>query len=1274
LNPLWYGNNAAAFAPSKLKPGAPVCSEGHRVQLTSLCEQDGASPIPEVVVRRSLLLLVLLLALLGGLVTAGGPAASAASDRPVYIVPPDEAALAVYRGGTAGLAPTDPAVTGAPRLDAESAAARAYRGHLQARQDAVLGAASPLLGRALEPLFRYDAVANGFAVRLSPAEAAVVQGLPGVSRVVEEFERVLLTDAGPEWIGAPGIWGGAHTAGRPGTKGEGVVVGVIDTGINHGHPSFAAVGPVDGHVHENPRGRYYGVCDPVTGLPFCNAKLIGAWDFTGTTPEDHHLHGSHVAGTAVGNVVDAALHAPTTTVERRISGVAPHANLITYKACVTTCPISAILASINQATLDGVDVVNYSIGGTSSDPWDDLDALAFRNARAAGVFVATSAGNAGPGAATMGSPADAPWVTAVGASTHDRNFPNSLVDLSGGAGAPPAAMHGKGVTSGYGPARIVYAGDYGSPLCGQGPASPDGASAINPFPPGTFNGEIVVCDRGEYGRVAKGQNVKDGGAGGYILVNDEASGDSLTGDAHVLPGVHLTYRDGLALKAWLASGSGHTGTITGMRVDESPENGDVMASFSSRGPNPSVRDLIKPDVTAPGVDILAPFNLTDPTGPPAYGVISGTSMSSPHTAGAAALLRGLRPEWSPDEVRSALVTTGVTSGVLKEDGSTAADPFDMGGGRVDLTAAGRAGLVLDETVANYEAANPSEGGEPSELNLPTLAHGACPGTCSWTRVVTSSAAGEVTWTASAEAQEGVELTIQPGSFTLAPGASQTITVTASVTDAPSWRFGRVTLTPGTGSVPAAHLTVAVRAGGSAAGDRLTLHFHGNASVDGADHDSGHPGEGACTGDGKTDLVLCSGPMLLESSELSPSPAASWKGGPAEWAADGTSDRTIYDPSWIWCLRADDTSNPDEYQCPEVDTERGETTLSGPMTVEWWAQCALTCAAVATSWDISLWADGVRVVDERVSAGVAGVPRLLRVTVDVPEVTASHRFTLHVEPVFLIDQAVLFAIYYDSQQPCPGASEGPCDSRVHMPVVQADETPLPDLVVSAATASNSRARQGEKVTLTATVSNTGEADAPASTTTFVLDGATLGSVATPAIPAGGSTSVSVDWDTRGVSGERTITISADPDDAVSESDERNNSGTLTVTVRGNKVQNSSFEQSSDGSSPDGWTSSGTGTSYDGESVTAGAAGAWTSAPIDVVAGTSYDLSVATSGAAGVVVVQQLSGAGVVLSSVSIPALGALEQTLAVAAGAAQVRIVLQGGLTGTTFHEVGLFAP
>jgi subtilisin family serine protease len=1200
---------------------------------------------------RSLLVLpVLALLVVGGAVSA--------PERELYVVVLDDPPLAAYEGGIAGLAPTDPEVTGDSRLDADSAASRAYLSYLGSRHDEFLAAASAAAGRDLEARFRYDAVLNGVAVDLSSAEATMVAAVPGVERVVKDFTRDLLTDAGPSWIGAPAVWDGSGTGGLDGTQGEGVVVGVIDTGVNTDHPSFADPGPVDGFDHSNPKGRFFGACEPITGLPFCNDKLIGVWDFTGTTPEDTNGHGSHTASTSAGNVLDAQMFAPTLTLERRISGVAPHASLITYKACVTDCPITAILASINQATLDEVDVINYSIGGDSSDPWEDLSAVAFRNASAAGVFVSTSAGNAGPGAATMGSPADAPWVMAVGASTHNRDFPNSLVNMSGGDGAAPGDIRGKGVTIGYGPAPIVYAGDYGSALCGEGPAAPTGEAAINPFPPGTFDGEIVVCDRGTYGRVEKGQNVMEGGAGGYVLANDELNGDSLVADPHVLPGVHITYDDGVALRAWLASGSGHMATITGMSTNTSFANGDVMGSFSSRGPNPSVPDVIKPDITAPGVDVLAAFNTLDPTAPPEYGIISGTSMSSPHNAGAAALLRALHPDWTPDEVRSAMVTTGFTTlpgtgdevhGVLKEDGQTAADPFDMGGGRVDLRSAGRAGLVLDETTAAYEAADPSTGGDPSSLNLPILGDADCASTCSWTRVVRSEASGDVTWTASVQAAAGLALSVEPSSFTLARGATQTLTVTADVRALGSdgWHFGQVVLAPGGGGVPESHLTVAVNRTAGGDFEQLTLHFHGN------EHDG-------CTGVGNVDLATADpacpdGPTLSTDSELDPGDAAVFASNPLLTCAEGF-DRCIAEPNWQW-------------------TVDGPTTLEGPMTVEFWWTCpaCLGTAPVVVflneDWAIRLFVDGVEVVNQ-VVRNLSTLPaqaRLVEATVNVPRVTAEERVVLRIEPVFVHQREA--AIYYDSSQPCFTSLADACDSRVHMPVVVQQQA---DLVVADATASDARPREGVPVTVTATIANTGDAGAPASQTEFLLDGETvLGLVETPPIPAGGTETVTVEWDTRGVNGEHTIRIAADRGGAVAESDEGNNAGTLTVEIRGNKVRNGSFEQSSSGSSPDGWTSSGD-TSYDGDSASAGPTGLWTSDPIDVVAGASYELVAQATGSSGLVVVEQLSGAGVVLGSVSLPALGALDEVVSVGTGVAQVRIVLKGGATGTTFDDVGLF--
>jgi subtilisin family serine protease len=769
--------------------------------------------------------------------TAGPPAAAAIvaeatpavlnaqNDPARYVVQLKDAPLALYAGGVAGLAPTMPAAIGATRLDPSSAASVAYYAYLDQRHAAAIAAIGAALGRSVNVAFHYRSAFNGLAVTLTSSEAATVARVSGVRRVERDENLQTTTDNGPKWMNADEVWDGSATG--TATKGEGVVAGIIDTGVNADHPSFADVGG-DGYDHSNPRVVRFGVC--AVNVLKCNDKLIGMYDFTGTGFEDDAGHGSHTASTVAGNVVDATLYAPTTTLgPTRISGVAPHANLITYKACDRVsggCRGISLTAAIDQATADAVDVINFSIGGGSQNPWSDSNAEGFLGARDAGIFVSASAGNSGPKPETLGSPSNAPWVMSVGASTHTRKFVNSLVDMSGGATAAPADIAGKGVTSGYGPARVVYAGDYGSPLCGEGPAvGPNLAAAVNPFEPGTFNGEIVVCDRGTYGRIEKAENVKEGGAGGFILANDAPSGNSTVGDAYPLPGANISYADGNVLKAWLDAGSGHTGSITGTVTNVDTANADIMASFSSRGPDKSSPNVLKPDVTAPGVDILAAINTvgntTSPLGSPEFGVLSGTSMSSPHSAGAAALVRALHPDWTPAEVQSALMMTGYTAGVRKEDGFKAATPFDRGAGRVDLTQAGRAGLVLNETLENYLAAGPdpdgnpdtADGGDPTMLNTASLADADCRGTCTWTRVVETTLGASTTWTARVTGPRGVRVSVQPTRFTIAPGGRQTITVTADVVNAVvgQWSFGELSLTAK--GTPALHMPLAVYPGG-----------------------------------------------------------------------------------------------------------------------------------------------------------------------------------------------------------------------------------------------------------------------------------------------------------------------------------------------------------------------------------------------------------------------------------------------------------------------------
>jgi subtilisin family serine protease len=766
--------------------------------------------------------MVALCALAVAAVIVVGSDATASTPLQRYIIQLSNPPLASYRGGVPGLAATNPAALGQAKLDPSSAASRAYLGYLAQKQTSFRSNLTQMFGRAVEVPFSYRYAYDGITAVLTPDEAARVAGLPSVVHVERQRALQLQTDAGPAWVGAPSIWDGSATGGPHGSMGEGVVVGDIDTGVNHDHPAFAPTGD-DGYTIRNPRGTYYGLCDPVTGAPLCNSKLIGVYDFTGTGPEDDNEHGSHTASTAVGDVTNAAvLHAPTIDITRKVSGVAPHANLITYKACTTTPAIGTCLspetvAAIDQAVADGVDVINFSIGGSSTDPWQNFvdpylesNSMAFLGARDAGVFASVAAGNSGPGPQTMGNPANSPWVTAVAATTHNRKFVNPLTGMSGGSA--PANIIGAGVTSGYGPAPIVYAGDYGYPLCGQGPSTSNetGDTALNPFPPGTFHGEIVVCDRGTYARVSKADNVKAGGAGGFVLANDQASGNSLVGDAFAVPGVAITYADGLKLKQWLATPGIHTGSIAGTSVDLSSSNGDQMAAFSSRGPDKTVPDVLKPDVGAPGVDIMAAVKTTNPLDPPEYGVLSGTSMATPHVTGAAALIRAVHNTWTPAEIQSALMTTGLTG--VTENGK-AAGPFARGAGRIDLTKAALAGFVMNETQPNYLTADPANGGDPTTLNEASIATSDCEATCSWTRTITSARASSITWSASVTKPKAMGLTVTPSKFTLAPGESKTLTISADVSklSVGQWAEAQITLSAGS-AAPAGHLPVEIFVG------------------------------------------------------------------------------------------------------------------------------------------------------------------------------------------------------------------------------------------------------------------------------------------------------------------------------------------------------------------------------------------------------------------------------------------------------------------------------
>ncbi len=723
------------------------------------------------------------LALVG---SAASPAEEARSIYIVHLVDPPATRFdsmdQVAAAKSLLLKPTSTQATGKRRFDAKSADSQRYADYLYGRQAMVVTAAERLFKRDLNPLHRFEWVANGFTVELTAEEAARLASFSGVLSVHPDGRQRPQTDAGPQWIGADALWNGVVQGSNVQTRGEGIVIGVIDTGINASHPAFAALA-ADGYSHSNPRGVRFGLCNN-GGETRCNNKLIGIHDFLsdadGTEGGDLDGHGSHVASIAAGN--PHAAQGTSGPLPVTLSGVAPRANIIMYKACGSgdiDCPYSALIPALNQALADGVDVVNYSIGGDERGPWSNGvgDMQAFLGLRSAGIVPVVSAGNTGPASGTLLSPGNAPWVITASNISSNRVFASAVQNVTGSGIAAPMNFSGVGLTAALGNRTIVHAKDFGDNDCGTGTAqTPPYLGTTNPFPAGTFNGQIVICERtGIYARVEKGDNVRRSGAGGMILVNTSAT-QNLVADDHFLPAVHLNLATGNQIEALVEAARLVNGSISGSLAGAQRvlgNGGDALIWHSSRGPTSNYDGVLKPSVAAPGTSILAASHQQN-----GFAVLSGTSMSAPHIAGASALLLAAHPIWNVSQVESALMSTASDTLTLSTDGISAR--FDQGGaGRVQLPLAVRAALHTSVSQAQFSAANPQTGGDPRQLNLPALHTVNCMETCTFTRTVTDNGSGG-SWQVLTEPGNGATITVTPSNFTLAPGAGQALQIVVDV--------------------------------------------------------------------------------------------------------------------------------------------------------------------------------------------------------------------------------------------------------------------------------------------------------------------------------------------------------------------------------------------------------------------------------------------------------------------------------------------------------------
>ena len=662
----------------------------------------------------------------------------------------------------------------------ESEPASGHRQQIEQDQDTWLEAAQHLIGRELQARYRYFNALNSVAVRISPLEAQRIAGMPGVARVEPSRLFELGSDASSDLVGAPAIWEGFNLVGDS-TRGQGVIIGTIDTGINSKHPSFDGSG---GHSNPYGDGNYLGWC--VANPDFCNNKLIGAWNLLDSeeSPDDTNGHGSHGASIAAGNRTTASVTVGSQSLSRRVSGIAPLANIIAYKVCELSCPTPAILAAIEQAVTDGVDVINYAISSVGI-PWQSQIGLAFLEAFEADIFISALAGNSGPapGTALWAEP----WMTTIGASSHDRLIANTLSHSAGLANVPAVVGTGPGLDESY-TGELRWAGEIDS----------NNIQGCNPFPANALAGRAALIQRGSCTFATKVDHAASAGADLVVIYDDGGSPPMSMGglEGTSIPAFMVSRAHGESLVGIYDTPGTTVSVSSSTTVSWNAATANVISNFSARGP--VSLDLMAPSLIAPGQDVLGAQAADNDTAN-RWQRLNGTSMSTAHVSGAAALLRALQPEWTPAEVHSALVLSANPDVLTRGEDDEAANPNDQGSGLLDISAASRLSLVMNETGANFRAADPALGGEPRTLNLPHLVDRDCRESCSFTRTVRHIASEALTYEASIAAQSGLSATVSPSSFTLSEGQTQTLQIDVTVDMAQLAEgedvFGQLTLTP-----------------------------------------------------------------------------------------------------------------------------------------------------------------------------------------------------------------------------------------------------------------------------------------------------------------------------------------------------------------------------------------------------------------------------------------------------------------------------------------------
>ncbi|KAG5582745.1 hypothetical protein H5410_053372 [Solanum commersonii] len=602
-------------------------------------------------------------------------------------------------------------------------------------------------------LYSYRHVFNGFAATLSSDEVREMEKKPGFVSAHPQRIFQLHTTHTPSFLGLHqnvGLWNASNS-------GKGVIIGILDTGIAPQHPSFN-----DNGMPNLPL-KWKGKCE-FNVTTYCNKKLIGARNFVqpDLSPTDEYGHGTHTSSTAAGTLWMVLIFG--------------NANGTAVGICPSPCghvQKYKILAGLDAAIEDGVDVISLSLGfGHSRSPlYNDTIAIGAYSAMEKGIFVSCSAGNDGPGSGTVQN--GAPWILTVGASTTDRKI-RAVVVLGNGA-----EYEGE---SAFQPTNFsrkllpLVNGKY----C-------DLLHSID------VKGKIVLCDtkRGLY-REQIARTVKSAGGAGMILMNNKEGGSTTLAVYDVFSMTQVSYKDGQEIINYMKSTSTPVATISYKGTKIGYKHAPTVGYFSSRGPCLQSQGILKPDIIGPGVNILAawPTQIEGETtsasssSSSTFNILSGTSMSCPHLAGVAALLKSAHPDWSPAAIKSAIMTTAdlvnLGNDPIQDETLEPADLLAIGSGHVNPSRANDPGLIYDIQPEDYipylcglnytddqvsiivkKKVHCTSSIPQSELNYPSFSIPKESSAQTYTRTVTNVGEAISAYTVKVSGLKGVEVAVSP---------------------------------------------------------------------------------------------------------------------------------------------------------------------------------------------------------------------------------------------------------------------------------------------------------------------------------------------------------------------------------------------------------------------------------------------------------------------------------------------------------------------------------